>query len=256
MPLILLRVVCGTGDVIETFIPVIVFTNVDFPADGLPMTDTVADFMAMIITENSGALNASPIAAIIQAMENEKNEYKPDPGLSEKLLKTRTILISGEINKDRADEFARQILVLDSESQDPIYVYINSPGGDVDSGFAIYDMIRFVSSPVTIIGMGLVASAAALIFLAVPAERRVGLPDSTYLIHQPLSQLRGVAIDVAIYADKIEALRHKLDRVIAEAVGKTVDEVAKDTERDCWMTADEALSYGLLSRIVKSKSEI
>ena len=83
-----------------------------------------------------------------------------------------------------------------------------------------------------------------------------GLPDSTYLIHQPLSQLRGVAIDVAIYADKIEALRHKLDRVIAEAVGKTADEVAKDTERDCWMTADEALSYGLLSRIVKSKSEI
>ena len=189
-------------------------------------------------------------------MENDKNEYKPDPSLNDRLLKTRTVMISGEINRDRADEFARQMLVLDSESSDPIYVYINSPGGDVDSGFAIYDMIRFVSSPVTIIGMGLVASAAALIFLAVPAERRVGLPDSTYLIHQPLSQLRGVAIDVAIYADKIEALRHKLDRVIAEAVGKTADEVAKDTERDCWMTADEALSYGLLSRIVKSKSEI
>ncbi len=196
------------------------------------------------------------LAVIIYGMANDKNEYKPDPSLSDRLLKTRTIMISGEINKDRADDFARQILVLDSESSDPIYVYINSPGGDVDSGFAIYDMIRFVSSPVTVIGMGLVASAAALIFLSVPAERRVGLPDSTYLIHQPLSQLKGVAIDVAIYADKIEALRHKLDKVIADATGKDVAEVEKDTERDCWMTAEEALSYGLLSRIVREKKDL
>ena len=189
-------------------------------------------------------------------MENEKNDYKPDPSLSDRLLKTRTVIISGEINKDRADEFARQMLVLDSESNAPIYVYINSPGGDVDSGFAIYDMIRFVSSPVTVLGMGLVASAAALIFLSVPKERRIGFPNSTYLIHQPLSQLKGVAIDVAIYADKIEALRHKLDKVIADATSKSVEDVAKDTERDCWMSAEEALSYGMLSRIVNSKSEI
>ncbi len=189
-------------------------------------------------------------------MENEKNEYRPDSGLNDRLLKTRTVIISGEINKDRADEFARQMLVLDSESSDPIKVYINSPGGDVDSGFAIYDMIRFVSSPVTVVGMGLVASAAALIFLAVPVERRVGFPNSTYLIHQPLSQLKGVAIDVAIYAEKMEALRHKLDKVIADATGKEVSEVQKDTERDCWMTADEALSYGILSRIVRTKEEI
>ena len=193
---------------------------------------------------------------IIKGMENDKNDYRPDPSLNDRLLKTRTIMISGEINKDRADQFAREILVLDSESSDPIYVYINSPGGDVDSGFAIYDMIRFVSSPVTMIGMGLVASAAALIFLAVPSERRVALPDSTYLIHQPLSQLKGVAIAVAIYADKIEALRHKLDAVIAEATGKTREEVEKDTERDCWLTAEEALDYGLLSRIVREKKEI
>ena len=189
-------------------------------------------------------------------MENDKNEYRPDPGLNDRLLKTRTVLISGEINKDRADEFARQMLVLDSESDDPIYVYINSPGGDVDSGFAIYDMIRFVSSPVTVIGMGLVASAAALIFLSVPKERRIGFPNSTYLIHHQLSQLKGVAIDVSNYDDKIEALRHKLDKVIADATGKDVSEVEKDTERDCWMSAEEALSYGMLSRIVNSKSEI
>ena len=197
-----------------------------------------------------------PVWDIVIAMENDKKEYKPDPSLSDRLLKNRTILISGEINKDKADEFTRQILVLDSESSDPIYVYINSPGGDVDSGFAIYDMARFVSSPVTMIGMGLVASAAALIYLAVPAERRLALPDSTYLIHQPLSQLKGVAIDVAIYADKIAALRKKLDKVIADACGKTVEDVAKDTERDCWLTAEEARSYGLVSRIVTTKAEI
>ncbi len=189
-------------------------------------------------------------------MENEKNEYKPDPSLNDRLLKTRTVLISGEINKDKADEFARQMLVLDSESHDPIYVYINSPGGDVDSGFAIYDMIRFVSSPVTVVGMGLVASAAALIFLSVPLERRIGFPNSTYLIHQPLSQLKGVAIDVAIYAEKLEGLRHKLDQVIADATGKDVKEVEKDTERDCWMSAEEAIRYGILSRTVKTKEEI
>lgn len=197
-----------------------------------------------------------PVLDIVIAMENDKKEYKPDPSLSDRLLKNRTILISGEINKDKADEFTRQILVLDSESSDPIYVYINSPGGDVDSGFAIYDMARFVSSPVTMIGMGLVASAAALIYLAVPAERRLALPDSTYLIHQPLSQLKGVAIDVAIYADKIAALRKKLDKVIADACVKTVEDVAKDTERDCWLTAEEARSYGLVSRIVTTKAEI
>ena len=193
---------------------------------------------------------------IIQGMDNENKEYRPDPALNDRLLKNRIVLISGEINKDRADEFARQMLVLDAESSDPIYVYINSPGGDVDSGFAIYDMIRFVKSPVTLVGMGLVASAAALIFLSVPLERRVAFPNSTYLIHQPLSQLKGVAIDVAIYADKIEALRHKLDDVIAVATGKSREEVEKDTERDYWMSAEEAKAYGLLSRIVSSRSEI
>lgn len=189
-------------------------------------------------------------------MENEKKAYAPDPSITDKLLKTRTVLLSGEISQDKADEICRQLLVLDSESQDPVYVYINSPGGDVDSGFAIYDMIRFISSPVTVIGMGLVASAAALIFLSVPLERRVGFADSTYLIHQPLSKLRGVAIDVSSYAEKISKLRKKLDQLIADATGKTCEEVEKDTERDHWMSAEEAISYGIVSRIVTSKADI
>ena len=191
-------------------------------------------------------------------MENEnKNKNKnEDIGLNEKLLKTRSLLISGEINKDAADSFARQILVLDSESQEPIVVYINSPGGDVDAGFAIYDMIRYVASPVKIVGMGLVASAAALIYLAVPAERRFALENSTYLIHQPLSEMKGVAIDISIYADKIEDLRKKLDQLIANATGNTLEKVSEDTERDYWMGAEEAKNYGLVGKIIKSKCEL
>ena len=148
-------------------------------------------------------------------MENDNKEYKPEASLNDRLLRTRTVIISGEINKDRADEFARQMLVLDSESSDPIYVYINSPGGDVDSGFAIYDMIRFVNAPVTVVAMGLVASAAALIYLSVPAERRVAFPDSTFLIHQPLSQLVTVLSDMTTRRTRVQEreLQHASEMV-------------------------------------------
>lgn len=189
-------------------------------------------------------------------MESENLNKAPTMGLDDKLLKTRALMISGEINKDAAEKFAKEILVLDSESNDDIVVYINSPGGDVDSGFAIYDMIRFVSSPVKVVGMGLVASAAALIYLSVPVERRYALPNSTYLIHQPLSEMKGVAIDVEIYAGKIEMLREKLDSLIAEATGNSLEKVSSDTERDCWLSSSEAKDYGIVGNIVKNKSEI
>lgn len=171
-------------------------------------------------------------------------------------MKTRSVMLTGEITKESADQVVRQLLVLDSESDEPITVYINSPGGDVDAGFAIYDMVRFISAPVTMVGIGLVASAASLVLLAVPAERRVGFANSSYLIHQPLSKMKGVAADVLIHASVIERLRAKLDGIIAEATGKSAAEVSADTERDHWLFADEALSYGLISRIVKSKSEL
>ena len=189
-------------------------------------------------------------------MEEEKKTKSVDPSLSDKLLKTRCVMISGEINKDLSDDFAQRMLVLDSESQDPITVYINSPGGDVDSGFAIYDMIRFVRSEVTVVGMGLVASAAALIYLSVPKERRVAFPNSTYLIHQPLSQLKGTAIEIDIYAKKLGELRIKLDKVIADAVGRSVEDVSKDTERDHWLSAEEAEAYGIVGRIITNKCDL
>ena len=241
----------------ETFISHIVFTNVDLPLLGLPITDTVALFMEVLYSKCSSlSISQMKHLGYIWNMEEEKKTKSVDPSLSDKLLKTRCVMISGEINKDLSDDFAQRMLVLDSESQDPITVYINSPGGDVDSGFAIYDMIRFVRSEVTVVGMGLVASAAALIYLSVPKERRVAFPNSTYLIHQPLSQLKGTAIEIDIYAKKLGELRIKLDKVIADAVGKSVEDVSKDTERDHWLSAEEAAAYGIVGRIVTNKCDL
>lgn len=155
-----------------------------------------------------------------------------------------------------ADKLIKDLLVLDAENQEPIKIYINSPGGDVNSGFAIYDMIRFLSSPVILIGMGLVASAASLVLLAVPAERRVGLANSSYLIHQPLSEMKGNATDIEIHALQLEKIKARLNEIIAQATGKSVEEVAKDTDRDHWLDAQQAVSYGLISRIITSKTDI
>ena len=192
-------------------------------------------------------------------MRNEDTNAKTEQtnqGLYEKILKTRSILLSGEINKDSADKFIKDLLVLESESQDPVKVFINSPGGDVDAGFAIYDMVRFVSCPVIMIGMGLVASAASLVLLAVPADRRVALPNSSYLIHQPLSEMKGNATDIEIHALQLEKVKAKLNSIISEATGTNLETVAADTDRDHWLNAEEAKSYGLVSRIVESRDNL
>ena len=192
-------------------------------------------------------------------MRNEDTNAKTEQtnqGLYEKILKTRSILLSGEINKDSADKFIKDLLVLEAESQDPIKVFINSPGGDVDAGFAIYDMVRFVSCPVIMIGMGLVASAASLVLLAVPAERRIALPNSSYLIHQPLSEMKGNATDIEIHALQLEKVKAKLNSIISEATGTDLETVAADTDRDHWLNAEEARSYGLVSRIVESRDNL
>ncbi len=190
------------------------------------------------------------------AKSEEKKNSASEAQMQEKLLKTRSILLSGEINKESADQVIKQLLVLDGEGEEPIKLFINSPGGDVDAGLAIYDMVRFIKAPVTMIGMGLVASAAVLVLLAVPAERRVGLPNSTYLIHQPMSGMRGVATAIEIHAQRLEKLREKLDQLIASETGKSVSEVTDNTERDYWMSADEAKAYGLIDSIITSHQEL
>ena len=190
---------------------------------------------------------------------NEEKECKKDfqNPLSEKFLKTRQIILTGEVNKELAESIATQLLILDSDdSKSPIYMYIDSPGGDVDAGFAIFDMIRFVQAPVYLIGMGLIASAASLILLSVPKERRLGLPNSRYLIHQPLGQYEGVATDIEIFAKDMEKTRAKINKIIAETTGTSLEQVTKDTERDCWLDSDEAIKYGLINSVIEKRSDL
>ena len=186
----------------------------------------------------------------------EKGKIQPLDPLAGRILKTRTVLISGEINKELAEKTIRQLLLLEDMNDDPIRVFIDSPGGDADAGYAIFDMIRFVKPQVWTIGMGLVASAAAIIQLASPKDRRIGLPNSHYLIHQPLSGIRGVATDIEIHAKELEKLREKINLLIAQETGNQVSQVEKDTDRDYWMNAEEAVKYGLISRVAANRNEM
>lgn len=188
--------------------------------------------------------------------DDDEKPAKSSDALVERMLETRTILLSGQVNKELAERVVRQMLLLEAKSSDPIKVMIDSPGGDVDAGYAIFDMARFIRPEVWMIGMGLVASAGALILLAAPKERRVGLPNSHFLIHQPLSGLRGVATDIEIHAREIEKTRDRLNKLIADETGQPLERVVKDTDRDYWMSAEDAVAYGLVSRVVRTRDEL
>lgn len=185
------------------------------------------------------------------------DKKKNDGDYNEKFLKTRQILLSGEIDEDIAQDVIKQLFTLEAESDEPIKIYIDSPGGSVDSGFAIFDTIRFINAPVYTIGMGLVASAGALVLLAAPKENRLAFPNSHYLIHQPLlSGLRGTATEIEIQATEIEKTRARINEIISEETGKSLKQVAKDTDRDYWLVSKEAVDYGLVSRIITKRSEM
>jgi ATP-dependent Clp protease protease subunit len=191
-----------------------------------------------------------------QENEEKKSIHKPEDIMAERFLKTRTILLTGEVDKDLSEKVIRSLLLLESISDDPITILVDSPGGDVYAGFSIFDMIRFVKAPVRIVGMGLVASAAALILLAVPKERRFGLPNSSYLIHQPLSGIQGVATDIEIHARELEKMKIRLNEIIAEATGQSIERVSRDTDRDYWVNAKEAIAYGLIERIISTRGDL
>ncbi|MCR5252152.1 MAG: ATP-dependent Clp protease proteolytic subunit [Treponema sp.] len=202
------------------------------------------------------SIYASPLLDDEDEEEKKKAPEMPDP-LTEKFLKTRQIILSGEINKDLADKIVRQLLVLEADdAKKTIYMYIDSPGGDVDAGFAIFDMIRFIKCPVVLVGMGLIASAATLVLLAVPKEKRVGLPNSRYLIHQPMSGMKGVATDIEIHAKEMEKTKAILNKLIADETGTPLEQVTQDTNRDYWLDSEEAVKYGLISKIVTKRTDL
>ncbi|MGP1522126.1 ATP-dependent Clp protease proteolytic subunit [Treponema sp.] len=193
--------------------------------------------------------------------DNKKTEEKKDAAesaemLTARFLKTRQILLTGEIDKALSEKIIRQLLILEADGNKPIYLFIDSPGGDADAGYGIFDMIRFINAPVYTIGMGLVASAAALVLLASPKDRRAALPNSHFLIHQPLSGIKGVATEIEIHAKELEKMRERINKLIAEETGKPLAQVAKDTDRDCWLNAEEALDYGLVSKILASRKDL
>jgi len=188
--------------------------------------------------------------------DDDKKDKDGTDGLQAKLLKTRTLLLSGSIDKELAERLIRQLLLLEAEGDDPVKVFIDSPGGDADAGYAIFDMLRFIKPDVYTIGMGTVASAAALVHLAAPKDRRLSLPNAHFLIHQPLSGIRGVATEIEIHARELDKLRSKINALIAAETGQSVEKVSHDTDRDYWLNAEEALEYGLISRIVTSRIDL
>ena len=196
--------------------------------------------------------------SLILNEEKEGKKEENQDSLSEKFLKTRQIILSGEIDEENTAKTIKQLLLLEADSDKPIYMYIDSPGGSIDSGFGIYDMIRFINAPVYTIGTGLIASMGSIILLSVPKERRFALPNSHYLIHQPLigGVARGVATDLNIQAEEIAKSKDKLIKLIASETGKDEAQVRADCDRDHWLTASEALDYGLVGKIVSKRLEL
>ena len=176
--------------------------------------------------------------------------------MEEKLLKNHTILIYGEINMDLAMDITKRLLILDAESQDEIRIFINSPGGHVESGDTIFDMIRFVKSPVKVIGTGWVASAGALIFAAADRKNRFSLPNTRFLLHQPAGGASGQAADIAIEAQEIIKMRRRLNETFARQTGQPIEKVEEDTDRNFWMSAEQARDYGLVGQIINSIDEL
>lgn len=176
--------------------------------------------------------------------------------IDEKLFKSRAITIFGEINDNLAQAVTAKLLALAADNDDPITIYISSPGGHVESGDVIYDMIKFIEPEIKVIGTGWVASAATTIYLAADKENRFSLPNTRFLVHQPLGGARGDATDIAIQAEEIVKMRGRINQLVADETGQPLERVAKDTDRDYWMTVDEAIEYGIVNKIVKSIAEI
>lgn len=193
--------------------------------------------------------------SITQEAKEEKGSGRSGL-IDEKLFKSRSLTLFGEINDKIARSVTERLLALASESDDPISIYISSPGGHVESGDVVYDMIKFIKPSVKVIGTGWVASAATTIYLAADKENRFALPNTRFLIHQPLGGSRGDATDIAIQAEQIVKTKARINQLIAKETGQDIERVAQDTDRDYWMTVEEAIDYGIVSKVVNSASEI
>lgn len=191
-------------------------------------------------------------------MEEPTSERKPESAdvIGPRLFKARTVIITGEVTQRLAATVSSQLLALAADSNDPITVYINSPGGHVESGDMIHDVIRFITPKVRMVGTGWVASAGALIFVSVPKEDRYCLPNTRFLLHQPAGGAGGSAADVEIEAREIIRMRDRLNRIFAKQTGQPLERIEDDTHRNFWLTADEAIAYGIVGKIIQKQSDL
>jgi ATP-dependent Clp protease protease subunit len=186
----------------------------------------------------------------------EKRDKVAPEMLGRRLLEKRVVMLTKPVDRDLMSGIVAQLLVLDADSHDPITMYINCPGGDADSGFGIYDAMKFIESPVTTVCMGLAASAAIIIFLGGEKGRRFSMPNSRFLIHQPSSQAQGQASDLEITANEILKTRDKYNDIIAIETGVAAKNIVKDAHRDFWLSAKDAVDYKLADKIVVNASEL
>lgn len=189
--------------------------------------------------------------------EKGKEKGSESDRLTNKLIDARALILAEEVSDSLYRHVATMMTILERrDPKAPITVYINSPGGSADSGFAIFDLLRFSPCPILTVANGVVASAAVTIYLGTPKERRVSLPNSRFLLHQPSTAMRGQATDIDITAREILKLRARYNQIVHEATGKAIEQVTKDSDRDFWLTATEAADYGLVGRVIKRRAEL
>lgn len=189
-------------------------------------------------------------------MNNQEEKKEVSGIVLEKLLQSRSIIISGEINQALAEKVATQLLILQEMGDEPIKIFINSQGGHVEAGDTIHDMIKFIKPRVIIIGTGWVASAGITIYLAADKEDRYSLPNTRYMIHQPLGGFNGQATDISIEATEILRVRERINTLISVATGQPLEKVQKDTDRNYWLNSSEAVEYGIVNKIISSYDEL
>ncbi|KPF70026.1 Clp protease [beta proteobacterium AAP99] len=188
--------------------------------------------------------------------DQDEGKGKMAAFIDQKTFAARNVLVYGQITQALAKDVCGRLLALAAESSEPITMLVCSPGGHVESGDAIHDMVRFIEVPVNMIGTGWVASAGTHIFLAAPKARRFCLPNTRFLIHQPSGGAGGQATDIAIQAREIIKMRERLARIIAAETGQPVEKVQADIDRDYWMSTEEAINYGLVSKVIERRSEV
>ena len=188
--------------------------------------------------------------------DSQKKENETPTPASEHLFNSRSVLVTGTIDDKLAKSVVSQLLALAEVSDDPINMFISSPGGHVESGDMVHDIAKFITPVVRCIGSGWVASAGALIFISAEKKNRFCLPNTRFLLHQPSGGVGGPASDIEIQAEQIKLMRERFDNLFSQATGQTPEKIGQDTQRDFWLTTDEALEYGLLGSVIESSSQL